>query len=99
MDDRQFTPEEFAIWLHGYSSAKPEILDEQTRSALHGVIAFLTGRKLRGMSERAALEGLKAGKIANWPPAQPSPTYVGSPTWVTDNTAAPIGMAQTVTSP
>ena len=96
IDNHQFTPEEFVIWLHGYAAAKPDVLDEQTRGALHGVIAFLAGRKLRGLSERGRLDDVLkntpgAGKIGPlWPPQQPSPTYAGSPTWVsTTGTAAP----------
>jgi hypothetical protein len=102
-ENEQFTPEEFVIWLHGYASAKPEVLDERTRSALQGVIAFLVGKKLRGATEkRSKLDEMiynqrKLG--VPMPPSQPWPTYVGSPTWVsTDGTGQPPQDPQTVIS-
>jgi len=64
MDDRQFNPDEFVIWLHGYAAAKPDVLDDRTRAALQGVIAFMTGRKLRGIVERTYTDDWQAKQPA-----------------------------------
>lgn len=66
-------PEQFALWLHGYSTAKPEILDEKTREALSEVISGLVANKLAGlvgMNERGRiLDG--AAKEASFPEYAP----------------------------
>jgi hypothetical protein len=42
------TPNQFCIWLHGYASAKPEVLDPKVRDELDTIIANMVASKLSG---------------------------------------------------
>lgn len=75
------TPNQFCLWLHGYASAKPEVLDPKVRDELDTVIAGVVASKLSGvvddayerdfhMGRQYALETPKM-EIANIAPPNP----------------------------